>query len=172
MQKHTLITACLLFVFAVIQGQNIDELERRNGFKDIKLGMHIDSLDAEVKLRREFLEQNEFPAKLHTISGPAFANVGEVAIRKIEVKTYKDQIYEIQVLTEKDPRLMRALESVYGQSVYDMKNQSYFWKGNTLVLKFGAYARNQLELLFISYVLLEQMKADKEKKVDEIADDF
>lgn len=152
--------------------QNVAELERRNGFKDLKLGMHIDSLKGEKKFKKDFQEQDEFAAKLYTVEHADYQNIGEVPVSRVEVKTYKDQIYQIHVVASKDPRLMKALESIYGSSDYDMKNETYFWKGDTLILKFRSVSRNQLEMIFTSYLILQKMKDDKGKKVEDIADDF
>ena len=91
---------------------------------------------------------------------------------KIELKTYKDLIYEIRVVAHKDPRLMKALESLYGEADYDIKNETYFWKTENLILKFQSEGKNQLELLYVSLTLLKSMKDDKDKKVDDIANDF
>lgn len=165
----------LLFTFIAVlhaSGQNIGELERRNGFKDLKLGMHLDSVKGEKKFRKDFLEQGEFNAKLYTIENPDYSRIGEIPVIKVEVETYKDLVYHIRVITQKDPRLMKALESTYGLVEYDMKNETYFWKGKTLILKFRAISRNQLEMTFTSYPILTMMKADKGKKVEDIADDF
>jgi hypothetical protein len=152
--------------------QDISELERRNGFKDLKLGTLIDSVKGEKKLKKEFLEQGQFSAKLYTVEHPDYRKIGEVPVNKVEIKTYNDLVYQIHVVTAKDPRLMKALESIYGSSSYDMKKETYFWKGNTLILKFRSLSRNQLEMIFTSYLVLQQMKTDKEKKVEDIADDF
>lgn len=153
-------------------GQNINELERRNGFKDIKLGMHIDSVRGVKNLRKEFREQDEFLAKLYSVEHPDYGKVGEIRVAKVDIKTYKDLVYQIHVVTDKDPRLMKALESVYGASEYDLKKETYFWKGRTLILKFRSFSRNQLEMIFTSYLILQKMKEDKGKKVEDIADDF
>ena len=153
-------------------GQDAAELERRNGFKDLKLGMHIDSVKGEKKLKKEFKEQGEFRSKLFTVEGPEYENIGAIAVKKVEAKTYKDLVYQINVVTDKDPRLMKALESVYGGADYDLKRETYFWKGETLILKFRSYSRNQLEMIFSSYLIINMMKEDKDKKVEEIADDF
>lgn len=169
--KAMIFAACLLAALTA-NSQDTSELEKRNGFKDLKLGMHIDSVKGEKKLKKEFRENDEFPAKLYTVAHADYGSIGEVKVSKVEVKTYKDLVYQIQVVTEKDPRLMKALESIYGRSNYDMKKETYFWKGNTLILKFRSISRNQLEMLFISYQIIQQMKDDKGKKVDDIADDF
>lgn len=170
MLKYTLL---LLFVATLAaNGQDTSELERRNGFKDLKLAMHIDSVKGEKKMRKEFREQGEFPAKLYGVENPDYKKIGEVPVVRIEVKTYRDLVYQIHVVTDKDPRLMKALESIYGQADYDMKKETYFWKGQTLILKFRSVSRNQLEMIYSSYPILAMMKADKGKKVEDIADDF
>jgi hypothetical protein len=155
-----------------IVAQDIAELERRNGFKDLKLGMAIDSVKGEKKFKKEFKEQDEFLSKLYLFDDPAYTKVGEIPVSKIELKTYKDLVYQIHVVTDKDPRLMKALESVYGQAEYDMKKETYFWKGETLNLKFRSHSRNQLEMIYTSYRILNLMKEDKGKKVQDIAEDF
>ena len=67
---------------------------------------------------------------------------------------------------------MKALESIYGIAEYDMKRETYFWKGQSLILKFRSLSRNQLEMIYTSFPVLNQMKEDKGKKVQDIADDF
>jgi hypothetical protein len=171
MTRIFLLLIISLYVHAASAQQNPTELERRNGFKDIKLGMLIDSLKG-TKLKKEFKELGEFPAKLFTVDDPAYAKIGEVDVNKVEVKTYKDLIYQIHIVTDKDPRLMKALESIYGRSDYDLKRETYFWKGQGIVLKFRSYSRNELEMIYTSTQVLGLMKEDKGKKVQDIADDF
>jgi hypothetical protein len=171
MLKYTLLLYAITAALAVYS-QDIAELERRNGFKDLKLGIPIDSVKGEKKLKKEFKEQEEFPAKLYAVQYADYARIGEIPISRIEIKTYKDFVYQINVVTDKDPRLMKALESVYGRADYDLKKETYFWKGQTLILKFRSHSKNQLELMYTSYLILQMMKEDKGKKVEDIADDF
>ena len=90
----------------------------------------------------------------------------------VELKTYKDLIYEINVITDKDERLMKALESLYGKSEYDMKNETYFWKTDSLILKFKSLGKHRLQMLYVSYNVHKMMREDKDKKVNDIANDF
>lgn len=161
----------MLTTTLVCFGQDISQLEKRKGFKDIKLGMVVDSLRG-IKLKKEFKEKDEFPAKLYTVEHADFASIGEVKVDRIEVKAYKDLLYEISVVTSKDTRLMKALESIYGKADYDMKTEVYFWRTDNMVLKFKSHGRNHLELLYTSYAIHKMMKADKDRKVDDIANDF
>jgi len=171
MLKFTLL---LIFIAKALDvtGQDIAELERRNGFKDLKLGIPIDSVKGEKKFKKEFKEHGEFISKVYTVDDPEYNKIGEIPITKIEIKTYRDLVYQIHVVTDKDPRLMKALESVYGPADYDLKKETYFWKGQTLILKFKSFSRNQLEMIYSSYLILAMMKEDKGKKVEDIADDF
>jgi hypothetical protein len=161
----------IIAAFQTAVSQDVSELEKRNGFKDIKLGMIADSIKG-IKFKKEFKERDEFPAKLYAVEHPDFARIGEVKVDRIEIKAYKDLVYEISVVAEKDTRLMKALESLYGKADYDMKTEVYFWRGTTLILKFRSHGRNHLELLYTSFPIHQMMKADKNQKVDDIANDF
>lgn len=149
----------------------MSELEKRNGFKDIKLGMPVDSVKG-IKFKKDFMEREEFAAKLYTVENDMYASIGEVDVKKIEIKSYKGMVYEILVIAEKDPRLMKALESIYGRAEYDMKKEMYFWKAPSLVMTFKSHSKNQLEMTYFSYAVSKIMKEDKAKKVEAIADDF
>jgi hypothetical protein len=163
----------LLFVLALNSAwaQDISELEKQNGFNDIKLGMLVDSIRG-AKLKKEFKERDEFPAKLFDVDNPAYEKIDEVQVKSIELKTYKDIIYEIRLVVNKDVRVMKALESLYGKSEYDMKGEIYFWKTPNLVLKFGSHGKRHLELTYISLLVHKMMKEDKGKKVDNISEDL
>lgn len=166
-----IVMVALISEISIVSGQELTELERRNGFKDIKLGMPVDSVKGTI-FEKEFKERNEFPAKLFRVENEAYASIGEVKISRVELKSYKDTIYEIGVWTTKDPRLMKALESLYGRADFDMKNETYFWKTNNVVLKFRAEGKSKLVLTYISPPVHKSMKGDKDKKVEDIANDF
>ncbi|HYG04727.1 MAG TPA: hypothetical protein VD927_19905 [Chryseosolibacter sp.] len=168
--KTLRLTVIFLIMAAVGYAQG-SELERRNGFKDIKLGSAADSLKG-AKLKKEFKENDEFDAQLFEVDHPDYNSIGEVEIRKLEIKAYKNLIYEITVVTPKDPRLMKALESIYGKSEYDIKSETYFWKADSLLLAFRPHGKHQLEMVYTSFTIKNLMKLDKTKKVEAIADDF
>lgn len=166
-------TIGLLFFSLLLMhpGYSQSELDQRNGFKDIKLGSIVDSVKG-VKFKKEFTEENGAPAKLYEVEHPDYANIGEVKVNKIELKAYKDFIYEITVITEKDPRLMKAMESVLGQAKYNAKDEFYFWTGENLNLTFDSFSKKELKLVYKSFPVQKLMKKDKEKKVEDISNDF
>src|SRR5690242_19493633 len=97
----------LFFLFIINYGfAQETEIDRRNGFKDIKMASPIDSVKGAV-FKKDIKEKGHHPAKLYTIENPEYQSIGEVKIESIEVKTFKGLIYEISVITVKDSRLMK-----------------------------------------------------------------
>lgn len=169
---HHLRNGLFLFVLSfAARAQDNSELERRNGFKDLKLGTAIDSVMG-AKFVKEMKEKGEFPVKLYEVKNPAYKNIGEVKVKEVEVKTYKDRVYEIVVITEKDTRLMKGMMKSFGEPKYILTTDSYNWQGSTLSLTFNDHAKNEIRLRYRSYPLLKQMQIDKGKKIEEIAQDF
>jgi hypothetical protein len=165
------LTILFIISFQCLSQDDLTELDRRNGFKDIKLGMVIDSV-AGSKFKKEIKEKGNYPAKLYEIIHPDNSTIGGVAVNKIEVKTYNELIYEISVLTVKDTRLMKGLESALGKPVYDVRDETYTWMGKNLTLKFKQAHKNQLELLYSSAVIRKMMVDDQKKEIENIANDF
>ena len=164
----------ILIIFSapsLLFAQPETELERRNGFKDLKLGMHVDSVTG-IKFKKDIRVKDEFDGKLYEVDNPNYENIGEVDVKNVEVKAYKDLIFEITVVAEKDPRLMKALESIYGQAEYDIRAETWFWRGKDQSLKFRSHSKNSLEMVYESFPIYKLMKDDKNKKVEAIADDF
>jgi hypothetical protein len=126
-----------------------------------------------VREKKEFKEKdNVYPSKLYDVDHPDYATVGEIKVNKIELKAYRNLIYEIHVTTEKDPRLMRAMENVYGPATYDAKNNNYFWKSESMILTYESKSKKELQLEYRSYLVPKMMVEDRLKKIDNIADDF
>ncbi|HZY82212.1 MAG TPA: hypothetical protein VFE50_21955 [Cyclobacteriaceae bacterium] len=161
----------LLLVTSTSFAQDIAELERRNGFKDLKLGTHIDSVKG-AEFKKDLKERNEFPAKLWEIENEDYKTIGEVKVKSVEVKTYKDMVYEIAVITHKDQRLMKGMMRSFGQPKYVLTTDTYNWVAETLGLTFKDHARNEIKLTYRCYPILKMMYADKDKKIDEITEDF
>ena len=155
---------------ALALAQNATELDRRNGFKTIRLASPIDSVKG-ATMKKEFMEKDEFPARLYETENPEYKSIGEVFVKEVKLMTYKNLIYRIIVTTDKDPRVMQALEKSFGKSVYVVRTNSYNWKAARLSLTFTA-RKNNIELIYRSYPVFKMMYEDKGKKVDAIAEDF
>jgi hypothetical protein len=165
-----LLLALFISAHAAI-AQDLSELDRRNGFKDLKLGSPIDSVKG-ANFKKDIKEKNEFPAKLYQVDNPEYKNIGEVKVKKVEVKTYKDLVYEIIVITDKDSRLMKGMEKSFGKPTYIIPTDTYNWKTHKLSLTFKDHAKNELRLAYRSYPVIQMMAVDKGKKIEEIATDF
>ncbi len=148
-----------------------DELSKRNGFKDIKLGSLVDSIKG-IKYKKDIKEKNEFPAGLYEVNHPDYKRIGEVVVKKLELKTYKGLIYQIDVTTEKDTRLMKGIEQLYGKPKYILPTDTYNWTSDSLSLTFKDHAKREIRLTYRSYPVLKKMLEDKGKKIEDIAEDF
>ena len=146
------------------------ELEKRNGFKSIRLATLVDSVQG-ATFKKEILERNEFPARLYSVSHESLRSIGGVKVNNITLKTYKDLIYEIEVNTVKDQRLMKAMEQALGKAAYNLRTQAYHWRAESLSLSFTG-DKKSLTLVYKSYPVIRMMYADRGKKIDEIAEDF
>lgn len=165
-----LLLFCTLSLFAVCSYAQESELDRRNGFKDIKMASPIDSIKGATF--KKDIRHNGLDAKLYVIEHPDYSSIGEVKINLIEARTYKGLIYQLNVVTEKDTRLMKGMESALGKPVYNVRDETYNWSGEKLGLKFGSHSRNQLSLEYTSTIVSKMMAEDKKQKVKDIANDF
>lgn len=156
---------------AFAQDEGETELDRRNGFKTLKLGIPIDSVKG-AEFKKDVKEKNEFPVKLYEVNNHEYRNIGEVKVRSVEVKTYKDVIYEITVITHKDTRLMKGMLRTFGEPKYILTSDTYNWVGKTLSLTFKDHSRNEIKLTYRCFPIIRMMFEDKGKKIDEIAEDF
>jgi hypothetical protein len=168
--KNILFITTMLISWASL-AQDLAELDRRNGFKDLKLGTPIDSVKG-AAFKKDVKEKNEFPAKLYEIDNDDYKTIGEVKVKKVEVKTYKNYVYEIVVITSKDTRLMKGMEKSFGKPTYILVTDTYNWKTENLSLTFKDHSKNELRLTYRCYPILKMMLADKGKKIDDIAADF
>lgn len=165
------IALLLVGSYSLATGQDLAELDRRKGFKDIKLGSRMDSLKG-AKFKKDVLEKNEFPVKLYSVENEEYEQIGEVKVKRVDVKAYKDEIYEIVVITHKDTRLMKGMQKSFGKPLYILPTDTYNWKTDSLSLTFKDHSRNELRLTYRYYPVLKKMQIDKGKKIDQIAEDF
>lgn len=164
---------CLSSSVGLCQPQEPDseELERRNGFKNIYLHSSVDSLKGAV-FKDDYTEKGGFPAKVYEVKGEEYKTIGEIRIKEITLKTYKSLIYEIVVITEKDPNLMIGMSKALGKPSFSLRTNLYSWRSKSLVLFFEPSGKKDLKLTYRSYPVLKLMAEDKGKKTDDIKSDF
>lgn len=168
--KSLIISFLLIVINTGLWAQNPYELDRRNGFKDIKLGSSIDSVKG-VVFKKDIMEQKMFPAKIYETKHADYKSIGEVTVKKIELKTYKGLIYEIHVFLPKDQRVMQGLEKSYGEATFSVRLHAYYWKAESLSLVFKGDGK-KIHLTYKSAPMLKMMHEDKNKKVNEVAEEF
>jgi 3-oxoacyl-ACP reductase-like protein len=154
----------------IVHAQDSTELIRRNGFKTIHLGTSVDSVKGAM-FKKEIKEKDEFPARLYKVDNDELKMIGEVRVKEIHIKTYQNLIYEINVTTEKDERVIRALEKSFGKAKYVLRDLSWNWGASPLSLRFVSH-KGYLDLTYRSHPVVEKMYADKGKKLDAIAEGF
>lgn len=168
------ITICTLFVgllYTTGNGQELTELDKKNGFKDIYLAYPVDSIIG-TKLKKEFKEKYDVMSQLYEVDNPDYSSVGSVEVKKIELKVYEGLIYEIRVITAKDPTLMKGLEQLYGPAFYNVRSATYTWTGVNVGLTFIANSKKTLELVYKSSIVDKMMREVKNEKIKDVADDF
>lgn len=171
MPRYILSAFLILMVHSLVAQSNA-ELDSRNGFKDIRLGTRADSVKG-ARLRKEFtVKENVYPSQMYVVDNPDYASIGDVKVRSVELGAYRNLIESITLVTEKDPRLMRALENLFGAATYDAKNNQYFWRGESVILTYKSHAKKDLLLEYRSLVIPQMMIEDRKSKIDKIADDF
>jgi hypothetical protein len=160
----------MLVTCITVFGQDVSELDRRNGFKSILLGSPIDSVkNAEYK--KDIIERKEFAAKVYETDHPDYKTIGEVPVKKVQLNTYNGLIYEIHVYLHKDPRVMQGLEKAFGAATHSMRMNAYYWKSEKLSLIYEGEGK-QIHLTYRSAPIIRMMYADKNKKVDDVSQDF
>jgi hypothetical protein len=168
--KSIIISFLLISINTCLWAQNTAELDRRNGFKNIKLGSPIDSVK-EAIFKKDFLEQKMFPAKIYETRHADYIMIGEVPVKKLELKTYKGLVYEINVFLPKDPRVMQGLEKSYGESTFSVRLHAYYWNAENLSLVFKGDGK-KIHLTYKSAPMLKMMHEDKNKKAEQVAEEF
>ena len=164
-------TLALISYFSA-RSQDVAELVRRNGFKDIKLGRPVDSVHG-ATFDQDIMELKEFDAKQYEVKNPAYEKIGEAEVKSVALKTYKGLIYEIIVTTPKDPRIMRGLEKSYGKATYNIRTETYNWHvPKQISLIYKGQNKKEVTLTYRSYPMVKLMYADKKKKIDNVAEDF
>lgn len=155
----------------VTYSQEPTELDRRNGFKDIQMAVPVDSVRG-AEYKKDVKNHDGTILKLYDVDGPEYQSIGDIVVESVEILAYRNMVYEISVVTEKDPRLMKGLSTALGPPAFNARDQIYIWSGSNLSLTFSSHSRNKLELRYHSNKVTQLIKRDKEKKIEEIADDF
>ena len=158
-------------LFAQPQEPNSEELERRNAFKTIRLNFPVDSVPGAV-FKKKSVELKTLETEIFEVNDPALETIGEVKVHEIIVRSWQRLVYRIEVITEKDPRLMKGLEKAFGKPTYSVRTGIYSWRAPSLSLTFALHGRNEFILTYNSYPVFTKMREAKGEKVTDIADEL
>lgn len=175
-QENAYLAKLLVFCFVLlpssfVNAQSVEELDKRNGFKDIKMTALITDYEG-LEFKKE-IESEIFPKAYQYVPKRGFyQTIGGIKIFDLEVNTYDSAVYEIRIVTEKNPNLYKALKKNFGQPEYDYRGDKYYWKTDKLRLSYDSHSKTKIEMVYFSYLMTERLKEDKEEVVEDIADDF
>lgn len=165
---RTLLLISILIGSFNLLAQN-QELDDRNGFKNIKLLSKATDY-SELKFSKD--QEEEFKA-IYTRTSGSLQYIGDIQIKELNVYTYNDIIYRIEVATGKNTQLFKGLEKAYGKSKFAVVTNVYVWKGDKVALTFASEKGGKRVVMnYTTPEIKEIIKEDKEKKIQALSDDF
>jgi hypothetical protein len=151
------------------QAQSGEELDRRNGFKDIKLLTDISTLES----LEYWKPQKDKPKHdLYRRAKGAYESIGNVQVYKVNVYTYRNLAYKIEVITDKDEKLFRSLEKAFGKIKYSMGSQISYWEGKNVRLTYQSVNAKKISLTYSANGINQIIASDKKKAVDSLSSEF
>lgn len=158
-----------LIIGTIGYGQSGKELDKRNGFKDIKLLSEISSYSS-LEFSKNVKDQPK-----HAIYKPTngqYKSIGEVAISKLIVYTYSGLIYKIEVVVDKDEKLFRSLEKAFGKINSSIASKNSFWQGSKVKLTYSVEGSKKVKLTYSSKEINQIIAQDKKKDIDSLSTEF
>ena len=99
-------------------------------------------------------------------------SIGTVPIQDLKVTVYNGEVYLIQVIIYKDPKMYGGLKKAFGPPKFSPVTNDYFWQSDSLKLVYRAFDKKQLEMLYRSFVIERKLKDEKKEEIEDIANDF
>lgn len=170
--KTTSFKIVLLILLPLIaSGQTVEELDKRNGFQDIQMASAVN--DYEGLEYKKDIENEIFPeAKLYTAKKGFYQNIGNLKIYELEVLVYRDSIFLIRVVTDKDPMLYKGLKTAFGPPEFSMRTGKSSWDGKNVRLIYDDYSKKRMQMVYFSHLMVKKLKEDKKEAVQKMAEEF
>lgn len=162
--------ALLLISYTLGFAQN-KELDKRNGFKDIKLNSKASSYEG-LEFKKDVNDKLFPEASLYMPKKGFYETIGGKKIHSLTVKTYRGDIFEIKVIINKDPDLYKGLKKNFGDPKYDLRKEEYYWSAEKLRLSYASLSKSKIVMTYFSFPMKAKLKEDKKKEIETIADDF
>lgn len=166
---RTLFTLIFFAVSISAFSQLSQELDKRNGFKDLKILTNISSYES-----LEYWKADKSKAE-HAIYKPkkgSYENIGKVKIYKLTVYSYRDLIFKIEVVAAQDENLFRSLEKAYGKIRSSIAATYSYWEGEKVRLNYETIGSKKIKLTYVSKQIKQMIALDKKKAIDSLSSEF
>ena len=150
-------------------GQFSEELDKRNGFKDIKLLTDVKSYTGLAYWKNDKSKPDH---AIYRKTKGSYEKIGEVEIYSITVYTYRDLIFKIEVITTKEEKLFRSLEKAYGKINSSLAASYSYWEGEKVRLNYETVGSKKIKLTYTSKQIKQMIALDKKKAVDSVSSEF
>ena len=170
--RNSFLSASIFLIFSIQSfAQSVDELEKRYGFKDIKLETHINLYPSLEPVKIHHKDKKEGVTAYEAVKG-AYDQIGEIKVHEVMVLAYDSMIFEISVITEKDGNLYKGLEKAFGKPQNTVGYGAYTWKTDKLSLTFRSHSKSKLEIRYHVFAYEKWLKEEKKEKIEEVSSDF
>ena len=149
--------------------QNGKELDKRNGFKDIKLLTDIND-NSKLEFSKDVKDKPDYA--IYKPKKGQYDKIGDIDIKKLNVYVYRKQIYQIDITTEKNMQLFKSLEKAFGKINASMVSKNAFWEGEKVRLNYMVVGSNKLILRYRSRDIDKIIAIDNKKKIDSLSTEF
>ena len=171
MRVKTVLFILTLTSFFITKAQSGDELEKRKGFKEIILGSQIDNY-TDLEYFKDFKNKNIPGTKIYSRKKGTYEDIAGIKIQELQVKVYRGTIYEIDVLTEKDPRLAESLKKAFGNPIFSVRSNTYNWSSKSVGLSMTSKGKSKFELIYRWKDIRNLVKKDRQDEIQDISQDF
>ena len=162
----------LILISSLGFSQANEALEEKHGFQDIRLDDQASNYPG-LKYKKDIgINKSEKPVRLYVKNKGYYDLIGDVRIKKLEVKTFLGKIIEISIISDKDPNIMKALKSIYGEPNYSVRANFWEWQSEGVNLGLRAEGKKKLKIVYSSRKFNQYILEDKNKDVESISTDF
>ncbi len=146
-----------------------DALDAKNGFKDIRLLSNVTEYSG-LSYSKALKDKPQHA--LYKAAKGHYQSIGDVPIRNLQVYTYRNLIYRIEVLVTKDEKLFRSLEKAFGKIKYSMGSQVSYWEGAKVRLTYRPEGKKNVLLTYVAKDINKIIAEDKKKAIDSLTSEF
>ena len=162
------LTVVGLLIFTTTFAQSIDELDKKAGFKEFKIGDSLSVHESKIRFMRT---RDNADTKLYLVKDLVSVKsyTGEV-----ELEMYKGRVQEIVVSFKNSTKagfedILKSLETLYGpyskdkekSKAFDRYEKLYSWTGQQIKLIIGYDENYKLtKLIYVENTSLEKLKEE------------